>query len=244
MWIGLLSLLVRSPDDVNQDIVRVLEHIESRDLLPPVAVIEIMSTNEKIELRTVREYVLRMLRRDTEKVSKHRKEIKETSERIEKMRAEVKELQTTATIFQTNRCAHCSAQLDVPAVFFLCKHSFHQRCLENERQCNICLAEKERICQLQRELDERVNDSAEFFRVLGDQGDGFSVVAQFFGRGIFSAADLKKEASLIDGEGTFDALGVASAAAGEEDVDDDDGDDGGRNIFADELANPEELEAW
>jgi hypothetical protein len=30
-------------------------------------------------------------------------------------------------VFQVTRCAACGGQLDLPAVHFMCKHSYHQR---------------------------------------------------------------------------------------------------------------------
>ena len=56
-----------------------------------------------------------------------------------RMRAEAAALRSGPRVFQNNRCSACSIQLDLPAVHFLCMHSFHQRCLgENERECPRC----------------------------------------------------------------------------------------------------------
>jgi hypothetical protein len=38
-------------------------------------------------------------------------------------------LATKPETFNATRCSACSASLDLPTVHFLCKHSFHQRCL-------------------------------------------------------------------------------------------------------------------
>lgn len=247
MWISLLSLLVRSQDDVSEDISRVLETIERRDLLPPVAVIEILSTNKKLQLRTVRDYVLRMLKKDTEQIEKNQRDIRDYTEKTNKIRSEIKDLQSSATIFQTNKCNHCSAHLDLPAVHFICKHSFHQRCLNDVLECNICSVEHRKVVQLQRELDDAANNSADFFRALGERVDGAAVVAEYFGRGIFSAPKLRKDAMLMGGPGTFDAedaaledgAGEAGGAVLFEEEDEDD-----QDAFADELENPEEVELW
>lgn len=44
------------------------------------------------------------------------------------MRADVHELLSSPRIFQNNRCALCNSTLDLPAVHFLCMHSFHSQC--------------------------------------------------------------------------------------------------------------------
>jgi hypothetical protein len=41
-------------------------------------------------------------------------------------RGQVRDLKTQARVFQNNRCSACQAPLDLPAVHFLCMHSFHQ----------------------------------------------------------------------------------------------------------------------
>lgn len=38
----------------------------------------------------------------------------------------MRDLKTQARVFQNNRCSACQAPLDLPAVHFLCMHSFHQ----------------------------------------------------------------------------------------------------------------------
>ena len=42
-------------------------------------------------------------------------------------------------VFQLTRCSACGGQLDLPSVHFMCKHSYHQRCLgDNEAECPSC----------------------------------------------------------------------------------------------------------
>lgn len=244
MWISLLSLLVRSQDDCSQDIAEVLEYVERRDILPPVAVIEILSTNRDMELRTVRDYVIRMLSREAQKTDVHAHEIKEYTEKKNTIRKEITELQQSATVFQTNKCTHCGQQLDFPAVHFLCRHSYHQRCINDGLECNVCASENRKVIQLQRELEEASNEAATFFRVLGDRKDGASVVAEYFGRGIFSAPRLKKDASLMGtGPVTFDNEEGLGGGAFER-VEDDEEEDMGLGYFDDDLENPEQVELW
>lgn len=45
-----------------------------------------------------------------------------------------------AKIFQVMKCSLCKRGLSLPAVHFLCQHSFHQGCLDDEfeHECSIC----------------------------------------------------------------------------------------------------------
>lgn len=51
----------------------------------------------------------------------------ETAEKLK----QVEELTDTEhpKVFHVTRCAICKAQLDLPALHFMCNHSYHQRCV-------------------------------------------------------------------------------------------------------------------
>lgn len=75
--------------------------------------------------------------------------------------AQVRDLQTQARVFQNNRCSACQAPLDLPAVHFLCMHSFHQRCLgDNERECVKCAPENRTVMEIKRSLEASAADQA------------------------------------------------------------------------------------
>lgn len=222
MWIGLLSLLMRSTEDVSEDITRVLNRIERDDLLPPIAVIDILSSNPRLQLKTVRDYILRMLRKDYTEIEKHQAEIKSLGDKVKKNKDDIRELQTSAVVFQSNKCAACNHQLDNPAVHFLCRHSFHERCLNEPNNCNLCSVEHSRMLELNAEFNKAADNHNQFFTDLRAVPDGFSVVAEYFGRSIFSNPKLRK-----DGEEANDE------------------EDDGFTAFEDEEANPEaDLEMW
>lgn len=75
--------------------------------------------------------------------------------------AQVRDLRTQARVFQNNRCSACQAPLDLPAVHFLCMHSFHQRCLgDNERECVKCAPENRTVMEIKRSLEASAADQA------------------------------------------------------------------------------------
>eukprot|EP00672_Neobodo_designis_P008768 CAMPEP_0174866240 /NCGR_PEP_ID=MMETSP1114-20130205/61758_1 /TAXON_ID=312471 /ORGANISM="Neobodo designis, Strain CCAP 1951/1" /LENGTH=1077 /DNA_ID=CAMNT_0016101391 /DNA_START=72 /DNA_END=3305 /DNA_ORIENTATION=+ len=223
MWVSFLSLLVRSPDDVEEDITSLLDRIERLDLLPPVAVIEILSASEKLQLRAVRSYVINMINRDRDVIDRCQREIDEMTDAARTLESEVKSLQTTAQVFQTAKCHQCERPLDTSSavVYFLCGHSFHESCV-TERDCNICGAQHRQHLQAQRDYDAASSNHEAFFNQLREAPDGFSVIADHFGRGIFSSRKAK-----------------AAGDLDEFDLDDDDGD---LYDAAPEAVN--ELETW
>jgi hypothetical protein len=56
-------------------------------------------------------------------------------------------------VFQNNRCALSGNPLELPAVHFLCGHSFNARSLgENERECPLCAPQFRTILEIRRSL--------------------------------------------------------------------------------------------
>jgi len=103
------------------------------------------------------------------------------------MREEIEELKTTAKIFQHNKCANCSSPLELPAVHFLCLHSFHHRCLfDNDTECPKCAPSTKHVLELIHSHEASAHEHEQFFKKLEGSSDGFSVVAEYFGRGLFN----------------------------------------------------------
>lgn len=108
-------------------------------------------------------------------------------EETARYRAELQELQTSARVFQSNKCTSCSANLDLPAVHFLCMHSFHLRCMgDSESECPVCAPANRTVIEMRKSLQQSARDQDRFFQELHDSKDGFSVIAEYFGRSMMS----------------------------------------------------------
>ncbi|KAI3755658.1 hypothetical protein L1987_55463 [Smallanthus sonchifolius] len=76
------------------------------------------------------------------------------------MRKEIQDLRTNARIFQLSKCTFCTFTLDLPAVHFMCMHSFHQRCLgDNEKECPECAPEYRSVLEMKRNLEQNSQES-------------------------------------------------------------------------------------
>ena len=103
------------------------------------------------------------------------------------MKATMENLRTSAKTFQSNKCVVCNTALDLPAVHFLCMHSYHLRCMgENERECLKCANENRKILEIRKSLEDNVGKHDQFFKQLELSEDGFAIAAEYFGRGLFS----------------------------------------------------------
>lgn len=108
------------------------------------------------------------------------------------MRNEIQDLRTNARIFQLSKCTACTFTLDLPAVHFMCMHSFHQRCLgDNEKECPECAPEYRSVLEMKRNLEQNSKDRDRFFHQVKSAKNGFSVIADYFGKGIISKTSNK-----------------------------------------------------
>lgn len=165
----------------------VLESIEKNNLLPPLQVIKILSKSEKATLGLVKDYVVNNLLKEQKVIDDDQRLIRSYLEETEKNKEEITNLKSGAKLFQSMKCNICQAGLDLPAVHFLCMHSFHLRCLgENEGECPLCATEMKNFENYQKALKEKSQKHDEFFKQMENCPDGFSLVAQYFGRGVFS----------------------------------------------------------
>jgi hypothetical protein len=194
LWVSYLSLLLRTDTsrfpDVANDVTRILDVIAREDLLPPVATIELLATNTTLPLRAAERYVLDAIEREQKALEAAEAEVARLEQQNQKVRDDIAQLQTTAQVFQPTTCFQCREPLDAPVVHFLCRHSYHKRCLNDPRECNACGERHRRLHQLRREQEEAAGNHDDFFKALrqpapGGSG-GFGVVAQQFGNGVFT----------------------------------------------------------
>lgn len=104
------------------------------------------------------------------------------------MLTQAKELSDTEhpQVFHVTRCSSCHGQLDLPSLHFMCKDSYHQRCIaDNETECPSCAAAHGVIWEtrLNNEKLARLHD----LFVSDVQDNGFEAIANAFSRGLVSS---------------------------------------------------------
>ncbi|CAI9266352.1 unnamed protein product [Lactuca saligna] len=141
------------------------------------------------------------LEHESKLIEEDRRMIDKYQEETLTMRKEIQDLRTNARIFQLSKCSACTFTLDLPAVHFMCMHSFHQRCLgDNEKECPECAPEYRSVVEMKRNLEQNSKNQDQFFKQVKNSKDGFSVIAEYFGKGIISKTS-KKES----GGGSFNS---------------------------------------
>lgn len=182
LWFEVLSYLAGQSADVGEEVEEALSHIEEGQLLAPLLVLQTLSRNSQLPLRVVKGYVKRALAKETDAIERESAAVEHNRKETERMQAELTSLQSEPQVFQNNRCALCQAPLDLPAVHFLCMHSFHQRCLGvGEPECPQCAGEHREVSAIKSSIEASHAKQEQFFQSL--ERDTFGAVANSFQRG-------------------------------------------------------------
>ncbi|XP_021632380.1 vacuolar protein-sorting-associated protein 11 homolog isoform X2 [Manihot esculenta] len=187
LWADLLKYFGELGEDCSKEVKEVLTYIERDDILPPIIVLQTLSRNPCLTLSVIKDYIARKLEQESKLIDEDRRAIEKYQDDALAMRKEIQDLRTNARIFQLSKCTACTFTLDLPAVHFMCMHSFHQRCLgDNERECPECASEYRSVMEMKRSLEQNSKDQDLFFQQVKSSKDGFSVIAEYFGKGIIS----------------------------------------------------------
>lgn len=196
-----LAYLTSDPkvlDEAGPDeLAAVLSKIDKDGLMAPLQVIQTLvgqsSGGGVATMGMIKPYLDQTITRERKEISSNKHRIATMRTDTEKRRTELSDLGSKPAVFQATRCADCGQGLDLPAVHFLCKHSFHQRCLRvggregEEAECPKCAGENEVIRKM-REAQREQADKHELFKVdLEASEDRFGTISTWFSRGVMDA---------------------------------------------------------
>ncbi|GAA6048078.1 hypothetical protein JCM3770_000180 [Rhodotorula araucariae] len=175
------------------DVLDLLDEIDREKVLPPIAVVQLLSAHGNASVGLVREYLKRQLLAEKQEADSDLALIASYRAETTKKSREVVELSDPAAprIFQVTRCSACGGQLDLPGVHFMCRHSYHQRCLgENESQCPNCARTHGVIREIRRNNEQLRGRHDLFVDEVATADDPFAAVAGAFARGWMDAAEV------------------------------------------------------
>ena len=196
--------------------------------MAPLQVIQTLSTNGVATMGMVKAYLSRTLERERKEIANvsltgiHSNSIICTTinicpiqnhQLIETYRADtatklddITRLSTKPETFNATRCSACPNTLDLPTVHFLCKHSFHQDCLNRPAgssalsiidgardedgvvlECPICAPGNATVLAIRKAQVESAGMHGLFVDELGRSNDRFGTVSEWFGRGVMSS---------------------------------------------------------
>lgn len=142
-------------------------------------------------------------------MQQEQKKTKEISERTqnyrkdtEKLKEQLDTLKSGSIVIQGSRCAACHHPLELPTIHFLCQHSYHQHCFQSfsdeENECPACQPENKSLLELLKAREYTKDLHETFHSQLEKAHDGFSVAAEYFGRGVFNKYKVIRDETMED----------------------------------------------
>lgn len=180
-------------EEAGEELNVVLKKIDEDGLMAPLQVIQTLSSNAVATMGMVKTYLQETIERERKEISNNRRLIESYRSETEAKRNEIEELETKPAVFNTRRCASCGQPLELPAVHFLCKHSFHQKCLnvrpgeEESTECPKCAQSNATIRAIRKAQDESADRHDMFQDALQRSHDRFGTISEFFGRGVLGS---------------------------------------------------------
>lgn len=171
----------------------VLNKIDKDGLMAPLQVIQTLvgqsasSGGGVATMGMIKPYLNETITRERKEIASNRARITSLRDDTSKRRSELQDLGSKPAVFQATRCSDCGQGLDLPAVHFLCKHSFHQRCLrggEDGNECPKCAGENDVIRKMREGQRARAEKHDLFKGDLDGSEDRFGTVAEWFSRGV------------------------------------------------------------
>lgn len=185
-----------------EELANVLRKIDTDGLMAPLQVIQTLGSNAVATMGMIKPYLHETISRERREIAANRRQINSFRKETQAKRAEMAELGAKPAVFQAQRCPGCGGLLELPAVHFLCKHSFHQRCLKqggddgNEVECPVCAVNNAAVRAMKRSQDERADRHDLFQDALKKSSsrgeERFKVVAQWFGQGVMGAGVVER----------------------------------------------------
>ncbi|KAJ5313422.1 uncharacterized protein N7443_000306 [Penicillium atrosanguineum] len=192
LYVDALTYFASSPqilEEAGEELDVVLRRIDQDGLLSPLQVIQALSNNAVVTMGRVKKYLSDNIDRERKEITTNRRLITSYKSETATKKQELDNLATQPIVFQSRRCQSCGGTLDLPTVHFLCRHSFHERCLNpsEDAQCPVCAPTNSTL----RAIRQRQVDSADqhdlFKGELSRSRDRFGVVSEFFGRGVMKS---------------------------------------------------------
>jgi vacuolar protein sorting-associated protein 11 len=185
---------------VREELQTILRRIDQENLMAPLQVVKVLSQGGAVTMGLVKGYLSDNISRERKEIQTNRRLVDSYRTETASKKAELADLNSKPVVFQARRCSSCNRNLTLPTVHFMCKHSFHQECLnkpgigmdENDTrvECPICKPGNDTIRAIRRQQVESTEQHELFKAALERSSNRFGTVSEFFGRGVMSAAPI------------------------------------------------------
>lgn len=202
LWIQALNELHNDPDVPMNILLQILNVITTEKLQSPLQILQCLAVEQGPNISHVKDYYTQSFLKETTSISQEEKDVENLQTDLKSLQDLMRNFQTNPIEFRNTICDACTQPLSLPAVYFLCQHSFHQDCVrtysENEKDCSICSAKNQQMTERLRTQQESQGQHETFHRLLNNSNDMLYVLSSYFGRGLLNQIVIVDEQKAAD----------------------------------------------
>lgn len=191
IWLHTLNGLKNNNQVPTTFVQEILQVIASEKLQSPLQVLGALTAIEKgPNLSSVRHYFTQIFQKESDAMAQDEVLAKKYRSESQTLQKNIHALKNGPVEFRGSLCDACHQPLILPALFFLCKHTFHQECIrsysETEKDCMVCRKKNMQLQDLMHKQNESRNKNNVFRDQLDSSYEPFAVIADYYGRGLFN----------------------------------------------------------
>ena len=145
-----------------------------------------------VEFKVIKKYIIDWIKKQQESLKNDKKETESNYSKIEANNQQLKELQVKAKPYNLSKCSICGQPLDIPFVYFICGHGFHQLCINGESyeevECSTCKAKNSLLLNKIEAGRKLAEEPQQFFKDIQKDTNNdkkFDIFAEYLGKGVF-----------------------------------------------------------
>lgn len=135
------------------DLEQLLTEIFDDAIMLPLEVVQVLSKTPMANVGLIRKHLIQALDTQQADIATNASLTQTYRSETQAKLTDIKSLEDEdqPRIFQQTRCNACNEQMDLPSVHFMCRHSFHARCLgDGENECPVCAKSHSVILEIRR----------------------------------------------------------------------------------------------
>ena len=180
---------------ISEYLIEVLDNLSKQEDFSPINLIDIIegkinAKNKIIQIKVLKKFFKDWIVQKRDSLKEDKLETEENYKKILEYDKNIKEIQMSAKTCNSSRCSSCKSSLDMPYIYFVCGHAYHQNCLDENNgkyECPICKGKNNQFLKKIEEGENYAKEPEKYLEDLNnkDQRNKFDVFADYIRKGIF-----------------------------------------------------------
>ncbi|CRL06847.1 CLUMA_CG019552, isoform A [Clunio marinus] len=198
IWLHTLNGLKNNKQVPTSFLQELLQVIANEKLQSPIQVLNALSAIENgPNLSSVRHYFTQIFQKEADLMSYDESLGEKYRRETEELKTNIHMLNNEPVEFRGSLCDACHEPLVLPALFFMCKHSFHRECIrsysETEKDCMVCRKKNIQLYDSIHKQFESRRQQNSFNEQLSSSHEPFSIIAEYFGKNLFNKTNFEAD---------------------------------------------------